>query len=620
MKKTRLFAAALCAVMLSACAERSESTSVPNDESASVSSAESNTTKSADNDRAVKKIPTDSKILRLCENNISEEFTLDDEQWSEYCGIMADIVSREPLEIANPYQSGGLRISPESGELLDYCYMTRHCDGYNEYILDDDTAYPVSEKLNAFIKRLMVSTPDKRLIGTTFKCAEPVTDEEYLHAAEGVIGAWLETLKSETGRWHVDEPVIVEAPYGAPQVAAISEDGKTFAAVVWFDYPDVAGFPSDSIFARHSNNAFVHKGEHQPGVYGLFGYENGLCEIIDYVDVNEFPNGYKFGLGGACDDYETFFEFLADSGYTEELLREYPYRSNAVDSVLSHNVMRLANGEIYFLAIGPMDDIFCVESGDKIGGPMKQEFYTRTDKDGYNSPVYYDRERKQPRWIEFDKSFKLVFDDYNGDGNPDFAIKVGSDENGSTYCIECMEYMGMPTPRKGEIYVYGRFEDSIRLQMVESGKAAVPVKTDNGIEMRIFDISGNNSECAGRTVDNYRLYSQRYYMPNAFNSYSAGTEKSFSMHGITRVKLRRSAAVILSNAKTAMTGRRSHAALVKRFPFPPIIAASFRSMFPTFRCREVGIPCCYDDRRRKGLRRLLYGRRRSSCRAVNYRR
>lgn len=382
-----------------------------------------------------------------------------------------------------------------------------------------------SEEFNAFTEEPVIDTPDKRLIGTSFKCAEPTTDEEYLQAAEGVIKAWLETLKSETGQWRVDNCFIAETPYGAPQIAAKSEDGKTFAAVVWFDYPDVAGFPSDSIFARHSDNKFVHKNELMPGVYGLFKYENGLCEIIDYADINEFPNGYKFGLESAQSDYETFFEFLADSDYIQELLRDYPYRSNTVDSVLSHNVMRLANGEIYFLVIGPMDDIYCVENGDKIGGPMKREFYTRTDKDGYNSPVYYDQEHRQPKWIEFGKSFNLVFDDYNSDGNPDYAIKVDSDENGSTYCIECMEYMGQPSASKGEIYVYGRFEDSIRFQLVESGKTAVPVKTDNGIEIRVFDIFGGDGESKKEAVDNYRLYSQRYYMPNAFNSYSVKTNK-----------------------------------------------------------------------------------------------
>ena len=187
--------------------------------------------------------------------------------------------------------------------------------------------------------------------------------------------------------------------------------------------------------------------------------------------------------------------------------------------------MRLANGEIYFLVIGPMDDIYCVENGDKIGGPMRQAFYTRSRKDGYTSPVCYDQENRQPKWIEFSKDFKLVFDDYNGDGNPDYAIKVGGDANGTVYYLECMDYIGWPSASRGEIYVYGRFEDSIRFQIVESGKIAVPVKTDSGVEMRIFGITDKNGTGRDGSVDDHRLYSQRYYMPNAFNSYSAGTGK-----------------------------------------------------------------------------------------------
>lgn len=525
MRITKFAALILCAVMLSACAEHSENISVPNDENTFVSSADRSVSKNDENSSTITIIPADSKILSLSENNITEEFALTDEQWREYCGLIDNIVSCDPLEIAAPYQSGGLRISPKSGELPDRFYITKLCDGFNEYILADDTAYPISEEFNAFIEKISDNSPDKRLIGTSYKCAEPTADEEYLHAAEGVISAWLETLKSETGRWHVDSYFISESPFGAPQITARSEDGKTFAAVVWFNHPDIAGFPSESVFARYSDNKFVHKDEIQAGVYGLFRYENGKCEIIDYVDVNEFPNGYKFGLGNTSSEYETFFEFLADKEYTEELLRDYPYHSNAVDSVLSHNVMRLANGEICFLAIGPMDDDFSVENGDKIGGPMKQEFYTSDDPDGYNSPVYYDQKNRQPKWIEYSKDFKLVFDDYNGDGNPDYAIKVGGDANGSTYCLECMEYMGQPSPSRGEIYVYGSFDDSIRFQIIERGKVAVPVKTDSGVEMRIFDITDKSGTGSEGSVDDHRIYSQRYYMQNAFNSYSAGTDK-----------------------------------------------------------------------------------------------
>lgn len=40
-----------------------------------------------------------------------------------------------------------------------------------------------------------------------------------------------------------------------------------------------------------------------------------------------------------------------------------------------------------------------------------------------------------------------------------------------------------PSAQRGEIYVYGRFEDSIRFQIAEKNK--VPIKTENGIEMQI---------------------------------------------------------------------------------------------------------------------------------------
>lgn len=37
----------------------------------------------------------------------------------------------------------------------------------------------------------------------------------------------------------------------------------------------MAGFTPESIFARYSDNKFVHKDELQSGVYGLSRYENG---------------------------------------------------------------------------------------------------------------------------------------------------------------------------------------------------------------------------------------------------------------------------------------------------------------------------------------------------------
>lgn len=330
MRFTKLFAIIICVVIFSACTEHTENTSVPNDASTSVSLSDSFIPEIGENHSTDTIIPTESKILCISENSITEKFALTDEQWREYCKIVDNMVSCEPLEIAAPYQEGGLQVSPESGEFPDYYYMTKLCDGFNEYMLTDDTAYPISDEFNAFIEKIKYNSPEKRLIGTSYKCAEPTTDEEFLRAAEGVIATWLETLKNETGKWHIDSYFIMESPYGAPQITAKSENEKTFAAVVWFDYPDVAGFPPESIFARSSDSKFVHKGETQAGVYGLFKYENGKCKITDYVDVNEYPNGYKFGLGNSALNYETFFEFLADEEYTQELLRDYPFLMSSI--------------------------------------------------------------------------------------------------------------------------------------------------------------------------------------------------------------------------------------------------------------------------------------------------
>ncbi len=265
MRKYKISAIILCSLMLSACKVQYENeTSAPNEESSVVSSS---AVSSEENSGETTEIGS----VRLTENNVTEEFALTAEQWKRYCGIINDVVSEEPLEIAAPKQDGGVKIAPVSGGLPEYFYMTKLCDGFSEYLYTDNTAYPVSDEFNKFIEELMDMSPENRLIGASFKCAKPVTDEQRLHAAEGAVGAWLETLKSETGRWHIDDYFIAETVYDAPQIAAVSEDGSTFAACVWFENPDsIAGFQSDSVFARYADSRFVNRENVTAGVYRLF--------------------------------------------------------------------------------------------------------------------------------------------------------------------------------------------------------------------------------------------------------------------------------------------------------------------------------------------------------------
>ncbi|MFA9380249.1 MAG: hypothetical protein ACERKO_04225 [Acetanaerobacterium sp.] len=58
--------------------------------------------------------------------------------------------------------------------------------------------------------------------------------------------------------------------------------------------------------------------------------------------------------------------------------------------------------------------------------------YTDTDSDEavYTMPVSFDSDR-----MNFDRTFSLVFDDYNNDGNPDFTLGQWADGNGNSYQI-----------------------------------------------------------------------------------------------------------------------------------------------------------------------------------------
>lgn len=519
MKNLKLMAA-VSAFILSACSAIYEPIT-PQDTESTTSTQPTEEQTAPDNNESI--TPAESVSVLITENRITEEFSISSDRAQKLVGIIKEMAGKPPLELPYPSQQGGMDIVISGSE--ESLYINRNCDGYNDFVSINSSAFPVSEEFDEFVSELRENTPEKRLIGTSCKYPEPTDDTERLRAAEYTVATWLETLKNEQGRWHIDDYFISEPMYGAPQVTAKSEDGKIFAAVVWFgDSTNVGGFPGESVFARYNDSDFVNKEEHQPGVYGLFRYENGECTIIDYVNINEYPNGYKFGLNSKKHEYLSFYEFAADKENTARLLEEHPYKSSTVDSVLSHTVMQLADGEICFLAIGTMDDDFTVKNNGKIGGPMKQEFYTMQTTSGYNSPVYYDEANRQPGWIEYSEKFDLVLDDYNSDGNPDFAIKVGGDENGSVYYLHCMDYGFSEIASRGEFYLPDRFEDSLRMQIIGDKRIALPVKIDGKIEMQSFYIFGKDGTGKKEPLDNYRLYSQKFYLPDNCNYYESGTK------------------------------------------------------------------------------------------------
>lgn len=168
----------------------------------------------------------------------------------------------------------------------------------------------------------------------------------------------------------------------------------------------------------------------------------------------------------------------------------------------------ISDGRIFFADIDLSADSRLKELPDgRVSAQFGDSFYSAEGIGVYSSPVRYNDNARAPYTITLSRDFELVFDDYNHDGNPDYTIKVDEDENGSLYRVEGIANDGSPRAFGDEIYMAGRFEDSIRLQNTSSGYVE-------------WNLDDNGNMTPSIAVDEYTMYSQRYYLPVQLRGYS----------------------------------------------------------------------------------------------------
>ena len=530
----RVISVLLCALILSGCAAKTPDVVPENTEEAEESGKQTTSAEAEQNDEAK------SEIKELLENSAERsvyandmELQLSDEEWTELLGQFRALQETEPVFPKESGElSGRIRITINGDEHTLYRCTGKSStfvsiDGKAEYACLSDTAalfdrycseesygeIPVSE-----------STPEDRLIGLSIECSEPKTQDEYLAAARKIVAQWLDSLKTETGRYKLESYSFTDslADNRVFHGDGYVNGGREFVCYVGFDTPTED--ESTAFFASGTYDTFYHY-YFGPGVLARFRWENGVCTLIDYDEAfamltsDRLKNGL-YGISENCMSYKTFYDFQNDSEKTAEYLAKYR-KASLCGYPVSHNVMMLANGKVIYLDIGcdyPQAD------GDLVTDEMHDYFYSEGDYSIYSSPVDY-IDGSGAVTMTYKNGFSLVFDDYNHDGNPDYTIRIAEKENGSYYDVRCMDVNGTPWEDNTEVFLEGEFAESVRLQVTENG-ILKPVVGENGSivykEERLFTDKSNTAhhDVTEGASNDYRMYSQRFYLPENSRKYT----------------------------------------------------------------------------------------------------
>lgn len=518
----RKIALILAVLLLSGC-----NTTNNNEEDNSLISADSKDTLS---------VVIDIEALKNSENKAfsvnGNEIVLNSEEWDEVCSVLSNLQNDR---VVLPKESGvrNDRIIVSFNDEEHYVVNVKgrnssyiSLDGRAEYYCNDEILDLFGKYNDEKAGNNDTSmSPEKRLIGLTCECDEPKTPEEYLKVARKVVKPWLNSLKNEEGAYRLpsysftDDLSENREFHGDGYI----NGGREFVCYVGFDTPTK---DEDTVFfASGTYDTFYHY-YFGPGILARYRWENGVCTLIDYDEAFAMltSDRLKSGLYGINDEetkYKTFYDFMNDKENVDNWLSK-GYKSRLCSFRVSHNVMMLSNGTIILVDIG--DSGRLQENGDLITGEMNKYFYDTEGDEKYSSPVDF-IDGSGAVSMTYREGFPIVFDDYNHDGNPDFTLRISSDEKGSTYDVRCMDINGTPWEDNTEVYVYGEFDESIRLQVYDGGSILKPVKGEKGgteyVRSGLFKDKSNAAHAAVSEEDftDYRMYSQRYYLPEHLRNY-----------------------------------------------------------------------------------------------------
>lgn len=469
-----------------------------------------------------------------------KEKDLTEEEWSKVLTAWSDLQKEEP---ALPREKG------RSNESIVLClgeeeHLIRLIeDKNNTYVsLDDRVEYPYTDSMRELFETYLREeaesayestneNPEKTLIGLSVICEEPENQDEYLDTARAVVKPWLDSLQKRTDEYKLPSYTFTDrlAENREFHGDGMINGGREFVCYVAFD--TLTEEVDTVFFAEGTYDTFYHY-YFGPGILARFRWEDGVCTLTDYDEAFAMLTSDRlkeglYGISKEEPEYKTFYDFLNDKENVENWL-EQGYRSRLCAYRVSHNAMMLSNGKVMFMDIG--DSSSPEYEGDMVTSDMNQYYYDTEGDEKYSSPVDF-IDGQGAVIMTYQDGFRVVFDDYNHDGNPDFTIRISSDEYGSTYDVRCMDVNGTPWEDNKEIYVQGAFEESIRLQLYSGNSIYKPIDDGKGgITFQEQVLFGDKSNAIHPVIteedfDDYRMYSQKFYLPEELRYYNTENEE-----------------------------------------------------------------------------------------------
>lgn len=396
------------------------------------------------------------------------------------------------------------------------------------WVIMDDTMrfYADNDALNEFIIKALASGMDDISVGTeeyfSISCSEPDTEDEYRETAEQLLEAWLTSLQDEetedyyrnTG-FTISEPEILGSGYISRKnnylACGMVNGVKEFCVELCFTAEDCG---DNTFYDRYyQEGRYTVAGTHWSGNYicGRFRWENGICTLID-LSTRDGSGRMLQGLNGISqNEFRNFYDFARQpdlNRMTDDSFQ--PYGKVTVSSNLT---MTMDGRQIHI-------DVYSFdarqENADTVTAVMHKRSYTESEF-LYSSGVYYTDNAASVKELTLPRNFKITFDNYDNDGNPDYCVKYDEDENGSYYVLQSLQTDGRifnlsGRAYSGGIYVAGCYEASPRLQRTED----IPY-----IGWKYEKGSYYPTDTSGRKIElpAVHMYSDRYFLPDDMKIY-----------------------------------------------------------------------------------------------------
>lgn len=518
MKHQKYLAALTAALLLTSCGTdeiTDESTAESHTESAASETSEAIRELQAETPAALPDI-TDARIY------FGDDYFYPEESQLEELAACCEGLTELPWQSLTVYDSETeWKITLNAGHSLS---RVRTSEGW--VILSGDThVYADNPALNAYIIGLFLSDmpdiPDGPAEYFSIACSEPATEDEYRETAVALLDAWLTDLqKPDTDDEYRNTGYEISQPedYGTVvhhknnYLASGMVDGvKEFCVELCFTAEDCG---DGTFYDRHyQEGRYTAAGTFWSGNYicGRFRWQNGTCTLIDMASTNS--ERILQGLNGIPQGgYRNFYDYVRQADIGKQADDSFiPYGNVTV----SKNLTMTKDGREVHIDLYSMGN--ARTDGDTVTAVMHERSYDGEEK-LYSSGVYFTDNGTGVKSLTLPAEFRLTFDNYDGDGNPDYCVKYDEDADGAYYVLESLQTDGRifnlsGRAYEGGIYLAGCFDASPRLQRT----ADIPYigwKTENG---RYYPTGTNGNEIELPALN---MYSDRLYLPDDMKLYS----------------------------------------------------------------------------------------------------